>query len=237
MATFDELSRLTLEPRKPDWLERIAHIAQVIMALAAVLALIQDKTIWFVVLLVAFILLYLPTVKQYLHKRKAKAKQQEILARFTNDFITFVNRAQDFIQSTNQYGIPYYLRNIVTRQGMEVKRFNPHVESLFAHILSSIQVRAKEESKSYEGFERALREFSEVMTYFVLIFVDDMIRELKQTQNFAALQPFEVSGLKQRYTAFNQFVNDYNMLQSKLASLRGEKEVTTQIRIPTETFD
>jgi len=236
MVTWEQLGRLNLEEKKPDGFERMSQVAQIIMAAAAVFALFQDKIVWFVVFGVALVLVYVPILSRMWRRRRLKAKQKEALARYTNDFLTLMKRAQDFVESNNQYDIPQFLMNIVTRQGMEIKRYNQHVESFFTQVLHSNRARVDAGFGKYGDFERAAQDLCNLMDSFVQIFANDIIQELKQPKNFALLQPYEVSGLKQRYAALSQFVNDYNGFASKLATFWGQKN-GMQIRIPTETID
>ena len=237
MTLMNALRNYQLEEKEPDKLERMSQVAQIIMAVAAVVALFQHKTVWLAVSIVLFLLVSLPSLSRLWRNHKLKNKQKEAVARFADDFQSFVNRAQDFVQSTNQYGIPYYLRNIVTREGMEVKRFNPNFESFYSQVLRNIQMRVKSGFENYIEFERTSREFYDAMDSFVLIFVDDMIRELKQPKNLAALLPYELSGLKQRYGALSVLINEYNGFRSRFAVFWGEKDGSMLIRIPTETID
>ena len=223
------------EPKKADWFDRGA---KTVLVVVAVLGLTQEKATWFpYVLVTTIVMLNLPLISQQWKKWKVRSKQNRALSSYTNDFISFVNRAQDFVQSTNQYGIAYFLRNIVTKQGMDVKRFSPHLESFFSQVLRNLQTRAKAGFRSYAEFEQVSDEFRDAMNSFVLIFADDILRELKQSKNLAALNPNEISGLKQRYGAFSGFINEYNGFRAKLSVFWGEEDSSHQIVIPTETID
>lgn len=235
MDTFGFLTYIDAEPQKPDWFERVT---KTILVVVAVLGLMQEKTTWFPYVLVAtLVLLSLPFVFRQGKQWNLKNKQKRALANYANDFISFVNRAQDFVQSTNQYGIPFFLRTIVNKQGMEVRRYNPNMESFFAIVLRNLQARAKAGFRNYTEFEQVSREFHDALDSFVLIYVDDILRELKQAKNLATLQHYDVSGLKQRYSALNNFINEYNGFRAKLSVFWGREDSGLQIRIPTETID
>ena len=235
MVTWEQLDRLNLEEKKPDWFDRVTKSALVVVA---VLGLTQEKTTWFpYVLFATLLLLSAPFITRQWKKWKLRNKQKQALANYAKDFMSFVNRAQDFVQSTNQYGIPNYLRNIVNRQGMEIKGYNWNVESFYSHVLRNLQARAKAGFKSYAEFEQVSQEFHYAMDSFVLIFSDDIVRELRQPKNRAAIQPHEISGLKQRYAALSGFVNEYNGFRAKLSVFWGQEGTGLQIRIPTETID
>jgi hypothetical protein len=225
------------ESKKADWLERLDHFAQLVMALAAVFALVQDRIGWSVLFGIALLSIYFPFLSHIRKSYSLMKQQKHALAQFRNDFLSFINRAQDFVQSTTQYGIPYYLRNIVTRPGMEVRRFNPNVESFFSLVLRNLAGRTNTNLASYADFERVSQEFFDAMDSFVLIFADDIIRELKRPNNLILLQPQEITGLKQRYASLTGFINEYNGFRSRVAVFWGEKEHMSQIRIPTESFD
>ncbi len=224
------MDNLKLETMKPDWFDRIT---KAILVVVAVLGLIQEKTTWFpYVLIIVLLLLSFPYFTRSWHRWKLKSKQKQALARFGTDFFSYIARAQDFVQSTNQYGIAYYLRNI----SVDSIRLSLHLESFFSWVLLDVQLRAKNGFKSYDEFEDVAREFFHVMESFVLIYVNDVIRNLKQGQNLATLQASQLSGLKQRYAALTQFINEYNGFRSKLAAFWGQ-EVSWLISIPTEALD
>ncbi len=178
MDTFGFLRHIDTEPQKPDWFERVT---KTILVVVAVLGLMQEKTTWFPYVLAAtLVLLSFPFISRQGKQWKLKSKQRRALANYANDFISFVNRAQDFVQSTNQYGIPFFLRSIVNRQGMEVRRYNPNMESFFAIVLRNLQAKTKAGFRNYTELEQVSREFHDAMDSFVLIYVDDILRDLSR---------------------------------------------------------
>lgn len=222
------------ETKKTNWVETFSYV---VITIATVYQAVQGAIISTLVLLGFLILFTYPIFIRQWKKWKFDRKRKEALTRFTTDFLSYVDRAETFIQSTNQYGIPYYLRSVLLRIENKNKFLSYFLENFFSRVLWNCHSRIKKGFNSYSEFDEMAKEFYDIMDSFVLIYVNEAINELKKPENLGLLLPQEISQLKVRYSAFNQFVNEYNGFRSRISKFLENESTTFEIRIPTETLD
>ena len=234
METLSGAEDPKTQGKKPDWYDRTVKAG---LLLVGILNLFQDRTSWFpYAFLAVLILLMIPFFRAQWSNGIVKLRQYNAKRKFSNDFKNHVMQAGRFVQGSDQYGIAFNMRGILSRFDPSLGGFSSPVEGAFLARLEILKVEFQRGFKKYDEFNEASREFSDLMSAFVSVYADQVIHEANRPENRPKLQNSDLADMKRKYDALSRFIDGYNEFRGKVAVHLRQTVANYQIRIPYEAL-
>jgi hypothetical protein len=235
IAALNSPDDVNMKQNAPDWYDRMIKGGLLIVG---ILNLVRDwaSSFSYMFLLVVLLLMGYPLLKPRVVRWKRVQLEKKALDRFAEEFKAWVQQANRFVVGSDVHSIPYYLRALLAKLQPSLGAFGSSVEGIFANTFQHIERRVQKGFGKYAEFDDASEEFSDLMSSLVLVYVDQVTRELNSEQNQGKLTSSDIADIKRRYEALAHFVDDYNGFRSRLATFLKDKRVTLKIRTPYEVI-
>jgi hypothetical protein len=234
MDTHGGIEDLNAHEKRTDWYDRTVKAG---LLLIGILNLVQDRTSWFpYAFLSVLILLMVPFFRAQWSNGIVKLRQYNAKRKFSNDFKNHVMQAGRFVQGSDQYGIAFNMRGILSRFDPSLGGFSSPVEGAFSSSFGNLERRVQRGFKKYDEFNEASREFSDLMSAFVSVYADQVIHEANRPENRPKLQNSDLADMKRKYDALSRFIDGYNEFRGKVAVYLRQTSANYQIRIPYEAL-
>jgi len=214
-------------------------VSKIVLTAVGILNLFQDRTspIPYILLGIVIVIWLFPYLKKYRLKNKQSEKEKKAIQLFSNDFKGFLKQSSPYLTSSSEHLSPFYLRQILWKINNSLAEFSNYVEGIFSLEIYKLKNKLEQPIRDYENFNELSKDFSDILSQFVLIYVDQSIREIKKETNSGKLSPTEIAEIKKRYNDLNRFIGEYNGFRDKVAVFWGNDETSFKIRIPTQVLE
>lgn len=235
MNMVNEQQQKKIEKQDPDWYDRIIKAGLLVVG---ILGIVQDRSWWLpYVLLFVLLLLSYHSAKSSIERWKRSRLQKRALKKYSADFTGYVLQFSQFVEDSNIYSLPFYLRNILTKLDSDLGSFGSNVEYIFGTTLRHLKSRISQGFRSYQEFDRTSSEFAELVSALVIVYVEGVIHLVKIERHRDKLGATELAEMKKRYEAFLRLIESYNGFRSTVAAFLAEKSATGQIRVPYQALE
>ncbi len=235
MEFFEEGAKTKAEKEGPDWYDRIIKAGLLVVA---ILGIVQDRTWWLPYAFVfVLVLLGYPTAKSVLKRWKRRQLRNRALRTYYADFKSYTLQLSQFVEDSNTYSIPIYLRNILSKLDPDLANFSSNVEYVFGSTLRHLKSHILEGAKNFEEFDRMSSELSDLLSSLVMVYVEEVTRLIRKEDNRTKISSSDLADLKKRYDAFLRLVDNYNGFRRTLAVFLGETNASWEIRVPYQAFE
>ncbi len=217
--------------RKHAWFDSLVRL---LILAVAVFGIIQNRIVWVLVLVLLLVLQNYALLQRQTTKIRLKRMQRQALTKYTVRFQGLVKEGYQFVCGQNELSIPNRVRQIATKEGVQIREYNSHIENLFYGIVADIQSRSDNDLETFEDLKKVSSEFSRVMNSFALIYVDDFSGSLKRAEGFTLINEWELADLRKCYESFHNFVDRHNAFRIELATDLRQNGADCLIKVPTQ---
>lgn len=215
----------------PDIITAIASIVTVILFLSE--KSYASILLYVILFLVLTLLLRGQITKKYLTSRLL-LRQRKALKKFESEFNRLVSEASAFMQATQSYSIPYYLRSCP-----EIRNIRPSddIENLFSTLSFRLDARVKNKYKTFSDFDEANRDLFEYLNAYHRIYVESFLRALNGAEKTNILTPAQKGEINNRLNLFRNYTQEYNSYRKELNGCLGKKVEEYLLLISTESVN